>query len=245
MSDNDNFTLKNSHEITRKLNLIFKKNSLITVSFDEGKLFFISTLLDIDTKKKKIHLDIAPDEKINEKLRAANNILFETKVAGIHVYFTLPKVSKQFFKKNTTFIFDFPTELIWLERRLFYRVKTPVQNTPTCQFTLKKSASNQSRLLTLLNFELYDISLTGFSFTVNPNTFDPDIFLGIQTIDDCTITLPEGNSFSLDVEIKNHHPLKASAPEKHQIIGLKFPTLTSAYEAQIQRYLFSIERSRI
>lgn len=112
MTNNDNFTLKNSNEITRKLTLLLKKNSLITVSFNEGSLFFISTLLDIDLKKKKIRLDSASDEKINKQLINASNILFETKVAGIHVSFTVPKVSKPLLGKSTELILEFPTELI-------------------------------------------------------------------------------------------------------------------------------------
>lgn len=244
MSDNDNFTLKNSNEITRKLNLLLKQNSLLTVSFNEGKSFFISTLISIDLKKKQLHLDSASDKKINQQLYKASNILFEAKVGGVQVSFTLAKISKPLLGKSTEIILAFPSELIWLERRLFYRVKAPIQNTPSCQFTLINSASTEELPLSVV-LDIYDISLTGFSFIYHPDKFGYDIFADIQNIKDCTIILPGVTKLSIDVEIRNQHPLKVSAPEKVQIIGLKFAPLTSAYESQIQRYLLSVERSRM
>jgi len=65
MPDTPNFTLTNNNEIARKLTLILKKNSLLTVTFNDGKSFFISALLEINTKKQILHLDIASDARIN------------------------------------------------------------------------------------------------------------------------------------------------------------------------------------
>lgn len=245
MPNNDSFTLKNSNEITRKLTLLLKQNNLITVSFNEGKLFFISTLIAIDLKKRRIHFDSSSDEKINQQLINSNSILFETQLAGVHVSFTVPKISRPLLGKSTELTLEFPTELIWLERRLFYRVKAPAQNTPTCQFIINTTDSLTGNTSHCLNFEIHDISLTGFSFIYVPKKFNTNILIGIQTINNCIITLPNINSFTLDVEIRNHHPLKTSGSQKVQLIGLIFPPLTSAYESQIQRYLLSIERSRV
>jgi len=244
MSEKANFTLTNSTEITRKLTLILKQNCLITVSFNQGTSFFLSTLLDIDTKKKKMSLDFASDEQLNKQALKADSITFETNVGGVAVNFTLPKISKPLMGRNKTFILEFPEELVWLERRAFYRIKTPLQNSPSCRFSLNTADDAGNETLLNLNYELHDISLTGIAFAYNPEEFGSDILENIKNISDCSITLPGIGHFSTDIELRNRHPLKVSEPDKIQLIGIKFHTLPTAIESQVQRYMLLIEREK-
>jgi len=244
MPDTANFTLTNSNEINRKLTLVLKQSSLITVSFNEGSDFFISTLLEINTKKQVIHLDISPDSRINKQLLKAKNILFETSVAGIAVSFTLNKVTQPLLGGKDTFILDFPKELIWLERRLFYRIKSPIQNTPHCQFSFTTPESDKNKHFPIFSFKIHDISLSGLSLLYDPEEYQSDLLADISKIDDFTVHLPSIGSFDTPIEICNRHPQNSSAPQKTQIIGIKFKQLPSAIESKVQRYLLSIERRR-
>jgi len=244
MSDTAQFTLKNNNEIARKLSLILKKNSLLTVTFNDGKSFFISTLIEINTKKKTMQLDIASDSKVNKQLLKAKDILFETSVAGVAVSFRLNKASQPLLGKKDTFILNFPVELIWLERRMFYRLKPPIQNTPTCQLSITSSDSNEKVDLPVFSFEINDISLTGLSLIYNPEEHHRDLLADTSKIVNFSVHLPEVGSFESPIEICNHHPQKVSAPEKIQVVGVKFQQLPSAIEAKVQRYLLSVERSR-
>jgi len=244
MSDKANFTLKNPSEITRKLNIILKQNSLITVSFNKGQSFFLSTLLDIDTKKQKMSLDFASDDHLNQQVVNASKITFETNVGGVAVNFVLDKVSKPMIGGGKAFTLKFPTEMVWIERRAFYRIKTPLQNTPTCKFQLLRSDATGNENAYLCNFELYNISLTGISFIYDPAQYEYDILEGIKSIPNTSITLPELGRFSTDLRIKHQHPQKISEPDKVQIIGAKFKTLPGAIESQLQRYMLLIERAK-
>lgn len=244
MSDKANFTLKNPTEITRKLSLIFKQDCLITVSFNEGQSFFLSTLIDIDTKKKKMSLDFASDDKLNKQILKANSITFETNVGGVSVNFTLPKVSNPLLNRNKAFILNFPEELVWLERRSFYRIKTPLQNTPNCKFTLNISDQAGNDQSYNLKVDLLDLSLTGTSFAYDPTQYSSDIFEGIKEIAHCSITLPEIGRFSTAIHIQNQRPQKVSEPDQVQIMGVKFYKLSGIIEAQVQRYMLLIEREK-
>jgi c-di-GMP-binding flagellar brake protein YcgR len=245
MSDNAKFILKNPTEITRKLNLILKQDCLITVSFNKGKSFFLSTLLDIDTKKKKMNLDFASEEQLNKQILKATPITLTTNVGGVAVTFILEKVSKPLLSHHNAFILDFPEELMWRERRSFYRIKTPLQNTPNCKFILNTHDEAGNDLSYNLKIDLLDLSLTGTSFTYDPKLYKSDIFEGIKEIPSCSIMLPGIGRFSTVLQVRNQRPQKISAPEQAQIIGVKFHKLSGAIESQIQRYLLSIERSRI
>lgn len=244
MSDKANYTLKNPAEITRKLNLILKQDSLITVSFNEGQSFFLSTLLDIDTKKKKISLDFASDEQLNKQILKASQITFETNVGGVSVSFTLPKVSTSLLGRSKTFILNFPEELVWLERRSFYRVKTPLQNTPTCKFILNTTDEAENELSYNLKVDFLDLSLTGASFAYDPEKYTSDIFEGIKNIQNCIVNLPDIGRFSVAIELRNQRPQKVSEPDKAQVIGLKFHKLSGAIESQVQRYMLLVEREK-
>ncbi len=244
MSDKENYTLKDPAEITRKFNLILKQDSLITVSFNKGRSFFLSTLLDIDTKKRKISLDFASDEQLNKQILKANQITFETNVGGVSVSFTLPKVSTPVFGRSKTFILDFPEELVWLERRSFYRVKTPLQNTPNCSFILNSTDEAGNDFSYNLKVDFLDLSLTGASFTYNPAEYQSKIYDNIKDIPNCTVNLPNIGRFSTTIEIRNQRPQKVSEPDKIQIIGVKFHKLSGAIESQVQRYMLLIEREK-
>lgn len=244
MSDSTNYTLKNPAEITRKLNLILKQNCLITVSFNQGQSFFLSTLLDIDTKKKKMSLDFASDEQLNKQVLKASTITFTSNVGGVSVTFTLPKISKPILGRNKAFVLDFPEELVWLERRSFYRIKTPLQNTPSCKFLLNTTDEDENELSYNLKFDLLDLSLTGASFAYDPAQYTFNIFENIKDIPNCTITLPAIGRFSTTIEIRNQRPKKVSEPDKVQVIGIKFHKVSGAIESQVQRYMLSIEREK-
>jgi len=244
MSDKANFTLKNPSEITRKLNIILKQNSLITVSFNEGQLFFLSTLLDIDTKKQKMSLDFASDDHLNKQILKASKITFETNVGGVAVTFSLDKVSKPMIGGGKAFTLSFPTEMVWLERRSFYRIKAPLQNTPNCKFELLKTDDSGNETAYPCNFELYNLSLSGISFIYDPDQYESDILEGTNTIPKVSITLPEIGRFSTDLNIKHQHPQKISEPDKVQIIGAKFKKLPDAIESEIQRYMLLVERAK-
>jgi len=244
MPDKANFTLKIPAEITRKLNIILKQNSLITVSFNEGQSFFLSTLLDIDTKKQKMSLDFASDDHINKQVIKASKITFETNVGGVSVSFSLDKVSKPMIGGSKAFTLSFPTEMVWLERRAFYRIKTPIQNAPRCKFQLLKSDELGNETSYPCNFELYNLSLTGIAFIYDPDQYETDILQGVKDIPNVSITLPEIGRFSTDLTIKHQHPQKISEPDKVQIIGAKFKTLPGAIESQLQRYMLLVERKK-
>ncbi len=244
MPDKANFTLKIPAEITRKLNIILKQNSLITVSFNEGQSFFLSTLLNIDTKKQKMSLDFASDDHLNKQILNANKILFETNVGGVAVSFILDKVSKPMIGSSKAFTLSFPTELVWLERRAFYRIKVPLQNTPNCKFELLKADDSGNEIAYPCNFELYNLSLSGISFIYDPDQYETDILEGVKNIPNVSITLPEIGRFSTDLSIKHQHPQKISEPNKVQIIGAKFKKLPDAIESEIQRYMLLVERAK-
>jgi len=244
MPDKANFTLKNPSEITRKLNIILKQNSLITVSFNEGQSFFLSTLLDIDTKKQKMSLDFASDDHLNKQVIKASTITFETNVGGVAVNFVLDKVSIPMISGGKAFTLKFPTEMVWIERRAFYRMKAPLQNTPTCKFQLLRADELGNETTYPCNFEIYDLSLTGISFIYDPAQYSHDILEDIKNIPNVSITLPELGRFSTDLSLKHQHPQKISEPDKVQIIGAKFKSLPGAIESQLQRYMLLIEREK-
>jgi len=244
MSDRANFTLQNPTEITHKLNIILKQKSLITVYFDAGQSFFLSTLLSIDTKKQTMRLDIASDDNLNKQILKAHKVLFSTNVGGASVNFKLDKVSKPLLGGDKAFTLNFPTEMVWLERRAFYRIQAPVQNTPDCKFELLKTDRLGNETAYPCNFELYNLSLSGVSFLYDPNLYKSDILEGVKNILRASITLPGIGSFSTDLAIKHQHPQKISEPSKVQIIGAKFETLPDVVESQIQRYMLLVEREK-
>jgi len=241
MSTEADFTLTNSNEIARKLALIWKQGCLLTVSFDNRIFFFISTLIHVDNKKKVMSLDVSPDNALNKRLLKASNILFETKVEGVSVSFTLNKVSKPLLGRSENFLLNFPEKLIWQERRLFYRIRPLLNEKPRCKFSMQFKKGDKKFPFNF-SFEINDISLTGLSFIYHPEEYNIKMIELIKMISDSHIHLPEIGEFEINLEVCNRYPVNADKPNKEQIIGLKFHNMTAGIESQIQRYMLSIQR---
>jgi len=241
MTTEDNFTLTNSNEIARKLMLIWKTGCLLTVSFNNRSFFFISTLIQVDTKKKVMSLDMSSQDELNKRLLKARDILFETKVEGVSVSFTLNKISKPLLGRSDSFLLSFPEQLIWQERRLFYRIRPLLSTNPHCKFTLQFKKGDK-KFPYDFSFRIHDISLTGLSFIYHPDEYNIKIIELIKKISNSQVNLPEIGPFNINLEVCNRYPANPSKPDKEQIIGLKFHNITPSIETQIQRYMLLIQR---
>jgi c-di-GMP-binding flagellar brake protein YcgR len=189
-------------------------------------------------------LDFSSNDELNKQILKTNDITFETNVGGVPVSFTLAKVSKPLLNRKKIFTLDFPEELIWLERRAFHRIKTPLQNTPTCKLTFIITDELDNDLPCHLKADLLNLSLTGTAFSYDPTQYPPNTFIDIKEITNCIINLPGIGRFSTTIEIRNQRPKKISEPDKMQILGVKFYKLSTAIESQLQRYMLLVEREQ-
>lgn len=232
MANESNFIISKTPQIINHLNLLIKQKCLLTLKVSETESF-LSAIIDIDAKKSLLFLDYGPKEYLNKKVLESNKIQILTFYQGIKVSFQGRQFKKAKQGGQQVFSMPLPDALFWLQRRQFYRVKSPLSK-PSY---LKLIRENEEPV----NLQLYDISITGFSF-LNESAELAPLFSPGNEFSECRLLLAENGEETIHFEIANVIALNPNKPDKAQKIGCKFMELPRTFESCVQRYMQQIER---
>jgi flagellar brake protein len=232
MESKSNFAIKNEKEIFNKLSLLHKKNCLLAAHFGDNDETFITTLLDINAKKKILALDYGPKEYINKQVLASKLVTFKTDLTGIQIQFSGKKLTKAQYGKQSAFVMPIPDTIIWRQRREFYRVKTPFTHPACCKITLEDDLH--------ITLPLNDISISGFAL-LNETKEISNQLIPMTQFENCTLTLPEAGEGNISIIIRNKIAANPAKPDKIQRIGCEFTKIEPTFQSTIQRYMQRIE----
>ncbi len=231
-SKSSSFAITNQKEMLRNLNLLLKNKSLLTAHFGDHNESFITTILQIDTKDNLLLLDYGPKEYLNRMLLDSRNVVFKTEYRGIKVDLPGEKLAKSQLGGQTALSMPLPRQLIWRQRRGFYRVKSPLSGAAHCQLTLNEDQD--------VDLKLFDISLSGLSLLNDEKTISNQL-IPTAKFENCRLILPEAGEGTVSFIIRNKHPANPEKPNHGQRLGCEFTALEPAFESTIQRYMQRIE----
>ncbi|MGZ8916032.1 MAG: flagellar brake protein, partial [Methylobacter sp.] len=155
MSDISSFSIQNSKQIISHLLLLVKSKCLLSARLGANNESYITTLLGINEKDNTVILDYGPKEELNQHILNAGKMAFDTEYRGIKVSFSGSALKKITYKGDPAFSMPIPKTLYWMQRREYYRVKSPLTKSSYCQLIIEGKKP--------VNLKLYDISLTGFA----------------------------------------------------------------------------------
>ena len=233
MSDVSSFTVQNPKQIVNHLTLLLKSKCLLTVRFGADNESYITTLLSIDQENNSIVLDYGSKEDVNQRILNAGRITFDTDYNGIKVSFTGTSLKKISHKKEPAFSMVIPKSLYWMQRREYYRVKSPLSKPSYCQLMLKDREP--------VNLKLYDISLTGFAM-LNVSKEISDLLVPGEIYQHCKLILADSGEGIISFEIRAKYIINPDKPQKIQKIGCRFVNIKRSVEEVIQRYMHQIQR---
>jgi len=233
MSDISSFTIQNPKQVVNHLSLLLKSKCLLSARFGENNESYITTLLGIDEASNSIILDYGPKEDLNQRVLHAGKITFDTEYNGIKVSFTGAGLKKVAYKKEPAFTMAIPTSLYWMQRREYYRVKSPLSKPSYCQLNIEGKKP--------VNLKLYDISLTGFAM-LNVSKEVSDLLIPGEIVEQCKLILSDAGEGIISFEIRAKYIINPSKLQKIQKIGCKFVKISRSVEETIQRYMHQIQR---
>jgi len=231
--DNQSFSIHNTEQIISHLALLEKNKCLLTAQFGDSNESFITAIVDINKKAHSIILDYGPKEYLNQQILNATQITFKTECTGIKVAFTGTALKKITHEGGPAFSMPIPPSIFWLQRREFYRVKSPLSKASYCQLILP---DREPALL-----KLHDISLSGFAM-LNTSKEISGLLLPTSHFDQCKLILDDAGTDTIAFEVRYKIIMNASKQEIIQKIGCKFTQISQAFESVIQRYMQQIER---
>lgn len=231
----EKYLLQSRGEIIQKLRMLAKDKCLITAHFNAGQDSLITAVIDVLKEKELIALDYGSNEKVNQKLLTADRIVFKTQHHGITAQFSAKSIIKAKLKGQPVFAVPLPEDLLWVQRREYYRIRIPLGMPIECHHT---DDDGETKVHTVI-----DISSGGLALA------DPDYYFDLEdaagtVLQNCKISLPEFGEGLVGLEIRNQLPLKFDDPGAGQRIGCSFVSIGSDFEANIQRYIHHIEAQR-
>jgi c-di-GMP-binding flagellar brake protein YcgR len=233
MESESTFLIGNQAQIISHLSLLFNNKCLLSANFADNNDSFLTTIIKIDKKNNSLILDYAPKEYLSQQVLNSPVIIFKTEYLGIKVSFQVTQLAKTQHEERPAFIMPIPEAILWVQRREFYRVKSPISKSSYCRLILEDREP--------IDLKLYDISLSGFSVLNESREISHLLVLNAQ-FDQCKLILSETGEDTISFEVRNVYIINPEKLNKIEKIGCKFTYITSAFESAIQRYMQRIER---
>lgn len=226
--------LRSRGEIIQKLRQLGKNNSTIIIHFNGNAI--LSSVVDVLTDKNLLVLDCGADEALNKKLTDNDHAIVKTDYQGITAQFSIHNIRKARLHGNPSFACDLPEQVLWVQRREFYRVKIPLSMKVTCELIHGDNHRNV--------YPVLDVSTGGLAiFDINNELeLEPgNIFHSSKLV----LNGEEDSYISL--EVRNHIPLNASDLSAGTRCGCAFMNLTGDFASTLQRFinLVDIQQKRI
>ena len=239
MTDIAKYLIRSPKQVLTYLNMLSTERCLISASFGEDdKDTFLTAIVDIDEKKQTLIIDCGPKEYLNKRLLHSAIIKCSTKYKGIKVLFEGRQVKKAGTISQSAFSIPIPSSIYWIQRRQFYRIKSPLSKNSYCSITFATTEQEDEKTV---DFKLFDLSISGFSFITDSLEQAEDFPIDSE-FKSCKLVLNGTEAHEISFACRNTFVINQNNPTKSQKIGCGFDNLGPRAENAFLRYMQEIER---
>lgn len=236
MADISSFSVQNPKQIVNYLLLLLKGKSLLSARFGANNESYITTLLDINQGSNILVLDSGSKEDLNQQILRAGKAIFDADYKGIKVSFAGSGIKQIVYKGDPAFAMPIPRSIYWMQRREYFRVKSPLTKPSYCQLMLEDKKA--------VNLKLCDISLTGLAM-FNVSKEISELLVPGALFSRCKLILADAGECMISFEVRSKYIVNPDKIQKIQKIGCKFIDITRSAEEIIQRYMHQIQRESL
>lgn len=234
--DNDRYWIKGAEQIRLILGRLLDSREMISAFFNEGNDLQLTLIVGFSPDGQKIYLDYGSNEAMNQKLLSSEQLSFVTQLDGVFIHWTSHiALESGHYEDHPVFINALPDELLYLQRREYFRLMTDNNILLTCRVFMPDNS--------MMEIPVGDIGMGGLSLQVPQNHVET---FAIGTIfSGCEIEVPDLNvpQFSLCVKTLREVPSKKG--EAYLKVGCKFLHMTPKMPSLVQRLVAKLERVQI
>ena len=232
--DNDaTYLLYSQSQILSRLMSIYNHKCLLSTDIGDKHDSFLTTIIEINKDKKTMVLDYGPKEYLNNLLLKADKVFFRTEMTGIKASFKGESIKKIRHNDEWAFMMPIPKSLHWLQRRDFYRIRSPISKYSYCEITLPDREP--------FKLNIYDISVTGFSMLTYSTPLATEL-REIEHFENCKLVLTDVGEDIVSFEVLYTCIINPPKLNKIEKIGCQFTKKSKQFDNVIQRYMQQIER---
>ena len=233
--DYSKYLLHSKKEIQFILRAMRDKGSLVTVYFNQGRDFLLTSLIEVG--ESGMLLDAGSNAEMNRKALESDRLNFIATHDKVKIQFTVPGLKRVEHEGREAFRARLPEEMLRLQRREFYRLTAPVAHPLRCTIPVKLADGTRSTIETTV----LDISGGGLAVMAPPEgvEFETD-----HLFENCRIELPDVGTLTATLRVRSLFEFSGRSGARLKRAGCQFIDLPGPMLTAIQRYIIRVERER-
>ena len=235
ISDEESKCLIHSRtEIAFLLHGIMKHNALITVYFNGGREFILTSIVGFDPANNGLLLDLGPDEDLNKRLVESKHLLITTTHERVKVKFSGTQAIRINYKGHAAFRVGMPQNLIRMQRREYYRIATSIVHPLKCRIMLPIDGVDGMAEVTVLDISCGGVALIDQHHSVD---LEPGNSFAI-----CHLALPDLGIIVAGLKVCNTYEVTLRNGLACKRSGCQFISMQESDRSRVQRYITRLER---
>ncbi len=232
-NDIEQYQVYSRMEMMSIFHAIAEKHTFVTVYFNQGEEFVVTTLLAINPEFEELVFDVSADSAMQHKMLASQRLLLIGFVEHIKVQFTVNRAEPTTHEGRPAFRVRMPDSVLRLQRRNFYRVPLPQMRGLTCQIPRPDMPGQ------LLEVRIADLSVGGIAMMILPSDLRLQSGMVLQN---CKIDIPDFGTVTTALEIR--HLREDDDNPNNQRAGCQFVGIPGPMMSVLQRYINQVDRER-
>jgi c-di-GMP-binding flagellar brake protein YcgR len=229
------YLLHAKSEIVFVLKSLLEHVSQITIFFNEGKDLLLTTLVAIEDDA--VVLDFGASSETNRKALTVEKLFCVASLEKVRIQFLLRGLSQTTYEGRPAFRAAFPTDVLRLQRREFFRLTMPITRPLKCQIPISEGEGGSEFVVDL---NVVDISGGGLAIAL-PEGLD---FAIDKEFSGCRIELPEVGMLVTTLKVRNQFEITLRSGGRVRRAGCEYVKLPGPMLTLVQRYIIKVERER-
>jgi c-di-GMP-binding flagellar brake protein YcgR len=226
----DRYRIRERLQIGSVLRDAMNRQCFVNIECERG-VRLVTTLLAVNSAESTFIYDWGGDEAASAALKSSRIIRFSMSLGGVPVSFTVEHANECQFEDSRAFISTFPSDILYIQRREYFRARAKITAPFLCEGTLPDGHK--------IGLKVYDLSLGGVglrSREITPETMPIGSVIG-----DASLNFDEYGKINAPMKVVTCVRIGNDVTPLHHF-GCAFLGLGSA-EPMVQKLVFALERS--
>jgi c-di-GMP-binding flagellar brake protein YcgR len=201
----------------------------MTVYWGRDGEFAVTQIMKVDAVRNEVHFDMPNQPLQQSQLLDAVELVCVAFIESVKLQFAIETPRRSSNGGFPTFMSGLPDRVLRLQRREYYRVRTPESVSASC---LVPYSSDQAQYESL---RVLDVSVGGLALMAYPRHFDPSV---VTIIDRCFLDLPGVGTVTVRMRVAH---VATPANGESRRCGCEFVDLSPQARMMLQRYVHRLD----
>lgn len=226
----EHFMLYSRAEIAAILRRVASERTLVTVYTGAEGEFAVSMIVHVDPDFDEVCFDMPVNAEAQARVLAATELVFVIFFENVKVQFRADVARATRFEDRAAFRVHMPQQMLRLQRREYFRVRTPLSGAATCLVPNTAGAERYESL------RVVNISVGGLAVMSYPHSFELPVG---STIRNCYLDLPGIGPIGVAFRVVNVYENNPDGAGR--CCGCQFVDLAPQARMMVQRYVNRVE----